>query len=173
MSFVSPWRQDYAHNLAEREEAGTPNVIGDIRAAMVFLVKEAVGNDEIARREARFCQMARDGWAHNPCLSVLGHATAHRLPIFSFLVRDRAGNHVSEQAFTRNLSEVYGIQARGGCACAGPYGHRLLNIERDISEALRREILAGDDSNKPGWVRVKFSYLMDDAHGPVYYRQRE
>ena len=162
VSFVSPWRQDYVESLAEREEAGTPNVIGDIRAALVFLVKEAVGDTEIEHREGKFCQMAWDGWKNNPRLWVLGHKSAHRLPIFSFLVRDGAGDHVCEQQFTRTLSAVYGIQARGGCACAGPYGHRLLGIERDFSEKLRREILSGDESNKPGWVRVNFGYLMDD-----------
>jgi len=101
VSFVSPWRQDYVENLAEREEAGTPNIIGDIRAALVFLVKEAVGTDRIAGIEARFCQMAQNGWANNPRLMVLGNENAHRLPIFSFLVKDGAGNYVCEQAFTR------------------------------------------------------------------------
>jgi len=160
VAFVSPWRQDYVENLAEREEAGTPNIIGDIRAALVFLVKEAVGNDRIADIEARFCQMAQNGWANNPHLMVLGNEAAHRLPIFSFIVKDGAGNYICEQAFTRRLSEIYGIQARGGCACAGPYGHRLLNIDRATSERLRLEILAGNETNKPGWVRVNFSYLM-------------
>jgi len=162
VSFVSPWQQDYVENLAEREEAGTPNVIGDIRAALVFLVKEAVGTDFIAETEARFCRMARGGWADNPRLRVLGHPTANRLPIFSFIVQDKGGRHVSEMDFTRMLSDRYGIQARGGCACAGPYGHALLGIGRDFSEALRREILAGDEANKPGWVRVNFGYLMPD-----------
>ncbi len=162
VSFVSPWRQDYTDNLAEREEAGTPNVIGDIRAALVFLVKEAIGDKEITTQEARFCKLAQDGWADNPHLNVLGHKTAHRLPIFSILVTDTDGKLVSEQDFTRMLSDRYGIQARGGCACAGPYGHRLLNIDRVTSERLRSEILAGNEVNKPGWVRLNFSYLMDE-----------
>ncbi|MEE9387618.1 MAG: aminotransferase class V-fold PLP-dependent enzyme [Paracoccaceae bacterium] len=162
VSFVSPWAQDYSTNLAEREEAGTPNVIGDIRAALVFLVKEAVGQAEISAREAKYSKMALDGWSQNPRLKVLGHATAHRLPIFSFMVTDQFGHHICEQEFTRALSQRYGIQARGGCACAGPYGHRLLNIDQETSEKLRAEILAGNDMNKPGWVRVNFGYLMDE-----------
>ncbi len=162
VSFVSPWRQDYSTDLAEREEAGTPNIIGDIRAALAFLVKEALGEDLIAQKEARFCEMADAGWANNPRLTVLGNPQAQRLPIFSFLIQDQDGNHVSEQEFTRMLSARYGIQARGGCACAGPYGHRLLDIDRSKSEQLRREILDGNDINKPGWVRVNFSYLMSD-----------
>lgn len=160
--FVSPWNHDYTSNLSEREEAGTPNTIGDIRAALVFLIKEAVGEDVIKKREAEFVQMARAGWAGNPQITLLGNPTAHRLPIFSFIVRDQAGNMVSEQIFTRLLSDIYGIQARGGCACAGPYGHRLLEIDQSYSDQLRREILAGNEVHKPGWVRLNFSYLMPD-----------
>ena len=120
VSFVSPWGHDYSDDLAAREEAGTPNVIGDIRAALAFLVKEAVGEVEIAKKEAHFTAMARQGWAGNPHLNLLGHATAHRLPIFSFLVTGASGAPVHQQLFTRMLSDIYGIQARGGCACSGP-----------------------------------------------------
>lgn len=160
--FVSPWNHDYTSNLSEREEAGTPNAIGDIRAALVFLVKEAVGEATIAARENHFVQMAQVGWADNPRLRLLGSPRAHRLPIFSFIVRDSSGKMVSEQIFTRMLSDIYGIQARGGCACAGPYGHRLLGIDHDYSDQLRREILAGNEVHKPGWVRLNFGYLMSD-----------
>ncbi len=162
VTFVSPWRQDYSEDLAEREEAGTPNVIGDIRAALAFLVKEAVGEAAIAEREARFAAMARRGWAGNPRLALLGNPDAPRLPIFSFLVLDEDGRPVSEQLFTRMLSDIHGIQARGGCACAGPYGHRLLGIDRALSERLRSEILSGQLVHKPGWVRLNFGYLMSD-----------
>jgi len=84
------------------------------------------------------------------------------LPIYSMLVRDASGAVVSSEQFTRDLSEVYGIQARGGCACAGPYGHRLLEVNEENSAALRCQILAGNDELKPGWVRLNFSYLMSD-----------
>ena len=162
VSFVSPWRHEYSGDLATREEAGTPNVIGDIRAALAFLVKEAVGQEQIETREARFAQMAWDGWSGNPRLRILGHRTAHRLPIFSFLVSDGAGNPVHQQLFTRMLSDVYGIQARGGCACAGPYAHRLLGIKQVESETLFSELQAGEEMKKPGWVRLNFSYLMEE-----------
>lgn len=163
VSFVSPWRHDYSTDLATREEAGTPNVIGDIRAALAFLVKEAVGQDRITEREARYNAMALEGWADNPHLTLLGTGQGHRLPIFSFLVRDGEGNPVHQQLFTRMLSDIYGIQARGGCACAGPYAHRLLGIDRAASEALHADLAAGRELRKPGWVRLNFSYLMDDA----------
>ena len=162
VSFVSPWRHDYSDDLSVREEAGTPNVIGDIRAALAFIVKDVVGTDEIARREERFNQMALDGWKDKPNLTLLGVEAAHRLPIFSFLIRDNAGQHVHQQLFTRMLSDVYGIQARGGCACAGPYAHRLLGIERAASDELHAALSAGEEMKKPGWVRLNFSYLMSD-----------
>lgn len=66
------------------------------------------------------------------------------------------------QLVCRILSDHFGIQARGGCACAGPYAHRLLGLNRDISENLRGEILAGNELAKPGWTRLAFSVLMDD-----------
>lgn len=160
VSFVSPWGHEYSADLAAREEAGTPNVIGDIRAALAFLVKEAVGEEEIAFVEAKYAAMARAGWAHNPRLKLLGHSTAHRLPIFSFTVTGNSGAPVHQQLFTRMLSDHYGIQARGGCACAGPYAHRLLEIGQAESELLFQELQAGKELQKPGWVRLNFSYLM-------------
>ena len=158
--FVSPWRHDYSDDLVAREEAGTPNVIGDIRAALAFLVKEAVGTDEIARREAAYNRMALEGWGSNPHLTLLGVDKPHRLPIFSFLVHDMTDQPVHQQLFTRMLSDIYGIQARGGCACAGPYAHRLLGIDRACSEQLHAQVSAGAELKKPGWVRLNFSYLM-------------
>ncbi|AHD00102.1 aminotransferase class V-fold PLP-dependent enzyme [Leisingera methylohalidivorans] len=162
VSFVSPWQHEYSLDLAAREEAGTPNVIGDIRAALAFLVKEAVGQEQIEAREAKFADMAWAGWSGNPQLQILGHRDAHRLPIFSFLVSDGAGKPVHQQLFTRMLSDVYGIQARGGCACAGPYAHRLLGIGQPESERLFADLKAGEEMKKPGWVRLNFSYLMEE-----------
>ncbi len=158
--FVSPWRHDYSQDLVAREEAGTPNVIGDIRAALAFLVKGAVGPDRIAEREAEYARMAWSAWEGHPQITVLGSRNSDRLPIFSFMVRDRAGNPVHQQVFTRMLSDVYGIQARGGCACAGPYAHRLLGIDAATSDALFQRLEAGKELEKPGWVRLNFSYLM-------------
>ncbi|WP_170763727.1 aminotransferase class V-fold PLP-dependent enzyme [Ruegeria lacuscaerulensis] len=162
VSFVSPWRHDYSEDLATREEAGTPNVIGDIRAALAFIVKDVVGTEEIAKREALYNRMALQAWGDNPNLSLLGADNPHRLPIYSFLVRDNSGQPVHQQLFTRMLSDIYGIQARGGCACAGPYAHRLLGIDRATSDELHAALSAGEEMKKPGWVRLNFSYLMSE-----------
>jgi len=162
VEFVSPWEHNYTDDIATREEAGTPNVIGDIRAALVFMVKDAIGQDVITAREHELNAMAVLGWAENPHMTMLGLDMPNRLPIFSFLVKDADGKQIDPQVFTRELSERYGIQARGGCACAGPYGHRLLGIDRETSDRLRVEILGGNEAAKPGWVRLNFSYLMSD-----------
>lgn len=162
VEFVSPWEHDYIDDIATREEAGTPNVIGDIRAALVFMVKDSIGQDVITIREHELNEMGFAGWAGNPYITILGKNLPKRLPIFSFLVSDAEGNQIPAPEFTRLLSERYGIQARGGCACAGPYGHRLLGIDRETSDRLRAEISGGNDAVKPGWVRLNFSYLMSN-----------
>ena len=162
VSFVSPWGHDYSASLAAREEAGTPNVLGDIRAGLAFAVKDAVGCDFILARDKELARMAFAAWDGHPALRILAADQRDRLPIFAFQVLDRQGAKVHPQLFTRMLSDFHGIQARGGCACAGPYAHRLLGISQARSEGLRASIQAGDEIEKPGWTRLNFSYLMSD-----------
>ncbi len=162
VSFVSPWAHEYSSDIATREEAGTPNVVGDIRAALVFMVKDAVGTDAIHRREKQLNEMALSAWIDNPALTLLGCEYENRLPIFSMLIRDKSGAPVHQQLFTRMLSDIYGIQARGGCACAGPYAHRLLGIDQTASDSLHQALRDGEEMLKPGWVRLNFSYMMTD-----------
>lgn len=163
VAFVSPWAQDYSSSVIAREEAGTPNVLGDIRAALAVIVKEAVGTDFIARRHQALNRAALTAWRRHPRIEILGNAEANRVPVFSLRIRDGAGGHVHQQLFTRMLSDHYGIQARGGCACAGPYAHRLLGIGQEASEVLRQRLLDGEEELKPGWTRLNFSYLLEDA----------
>lgn len=161
VAFVSPWSHTYLEDVTAREEAGTPNIIGDIRAALALIIKQALGDEWIAERQARLQTRALAAWRDNPRIELLGKPNAPRLPIFSFRIRHGAG-YIHHQLFTRMLSDFYGVQARGGCACAGPYAHRLLNIDRARSETLARAIGAGEEIEKPGWVRLNFSYLMTD-----------
>ena len=120
VKFVSPAGHDYSGSLESREEAGTPNVVGDIRAALVLLVKEALGADFMRQRNAHFVRRALGAWKDAAQLELLGSLTANRLPVFSFRVRNGRGGFVHQQLVTRMLSDRFGIQARGGCACAGP-----------------------------------------------------
>ncbi len=163
VKFVSPGGHDYSASLEAREEAGTPNVVGDIRAALVLLVKEALGADLMARRNAAFVQRVLARWQDDPRLELLGSLSAPRLPIFSFRVRNGQGGHVHQQLVTRMLSDRFGIQARGGCACAGPYVHHLLEIDEAESARMRQAILDGREIEKPGFIRLNFSVLLSDA----------
>ncbi|UUP18097.1 aminotransferase class V-fold PLP-dependent enzyme [Nitratireductor thuwali] len=163
VTFVSPWGHDYSASIAAREEAGTPNVVGDVRAALALIVKNAVGQDFIDARDQALRERALARWSQNPHIELLGNGQAKALPIFSFRVRAADGTHIHQQLFTRMLSDKYGVQARGGCACAGPYAHALLDIDERRSRELLSEIRAGREMEKPGWVRLNFSYLMSDA----------
>jgi len=161
--FVSPWSHDYSGDVIAREEAGTPNVAGDLRAALCFIVKDAIGQDYSDTRLEALRQRAQAAWSDLNGLTLLGNPKARRLPIFSFTVTDPSGQPIHQQLVTRMLSDHHGVQARGGCACAGPYAHRLLGIDKAHSERLRADILAGHEVEKPGWTRLGFSVLMTDA----------
>lgn len=162
VKFVSPRTHDYSDSLEAREEAGTPNVIGDIRAALAFIVKDAIGLDAMVMRNRELAQRALRAWEGIPQLELLGLCGPDRLPIFSFRVKNGKGGYVHQQLITRMLSDRFGIQARGGCACAGPYVHRLLSIDDQESEAIRQAILSGEEIRKPGFVRLNFSVLLPD-----------
>ncbi|GAA4747630.1 hypothetical protein GCM10023264_11730 [Sphingomonas daechungensis] len=88
---------------------------------------------------------------------------APRIPIFSFRVRDGRGGFIHQQLVTRLLSDGHGVQARGGCACAGPYAHRLLDIDEEQSAGIWDAVRTGNEMEKPGWTRVNFHFAMSDA----------
>lgn len=155
--FVNAVDQDYASDVEAREESGTPNVIGDIRAAIVFALKDAVGQQRIDAIHSRWLEKARQLDAV-PNLQMLGHPEAARLPILAFRIGDGHGGFIHQQLATRMLSDLYGIQARGGCACAGPYVHRLLGIDEVGSAQMRAAILRGDEIQKPGFVRLNLCW---------------
>lgn len=161
--FVSPDSHDYSSSLEAREEAGTPDVIGDIRAALAFVVKDVIGTDLITARNRALIARAEARWRHHPRIDVLGPALPDRLPILSFRIRDGQGGYVHQQLVTRMLSDHYGIQARGGCACAGPYVHDLLGIDAAASSGLRAAIMSGQEVAKPGFTRLNLSVLMTEA----------
>jgi selenocysteine lyase/cysteine desulfurase len=162
VKFVSPTGHDYSDSLEAREEAGTPDVIGDIRAALAFLVKDAIGLDEMRRLNDGFTRRAFAAWQGVPEIELLGPTSTGRLPIFSFRVRDGKGGYVHQQLVTRMLSDRFGIQARGGCACAGPYVHRLLSIDAETSNRMRQAILDGREIEKPGFTRLNLSVLLSE-----------
>ncbi len=160
---------DHHHYLADpehREEGGTPAIVESIRAGLVFRLKEAVGPQRIRRLEHSFIRRAIESWRQNPNIKILGNPEADRLSIVSFVVR--APEWMGEERYLHHnfvvaiLNDVFGIQARGGCSCAGPYGHRLLGIDAERSNRLEVEIAAGCEVIKPGWVRINFNYFISE-----------
>ena len=161
VAYVNPVDHKYLTDIEHREEGGTPAIIESIRAGLVFQLKEAVGAENIKRREEEMTQKAIDSWSGNPNIEVLGNHDADRLSIVSFVVR-YGGRYLHHNFVVAVLNDLFGIQSRGGCSCAGPYGHRLLGIDLERSHEFEREITRGCEGIKPGWVRVNFNYFISD-----------
>jgi selenocysteine lyase/cysteine desulfurase len=162
VAFVDPVGHRYLEDPVAREEGGTPAIVESIRAGLVVGLKQAVGTELIQAREERLWRRALERWAANPNLELLGNPHARRLSIVSF--RIRAGDRYLHHNFVvAVLNDLFGIQARGGCSCAGPYGHRLLAITPQRSHDLREEVGRGCEGVKPGWVRVNFNYFISDT----------
>jgi len=161
VAFVGPDGHDYVDDPVAREEGGTPAIVESIRAGLVFALKQAVGTDLIQAREERFWRRARGRWDANPAIDLLGSPAARRLSIVSFRLRHR-GLFLHHNFVVAVLNDLFGIQARGGCSCAGPYGHRLLDIGTAQSLALRDQLTDGWEGIKPGWTRVNFNYFISD-----------
>ena len=161
VAYVNETDHRYLTDPAHREEGGTPAIIESIRAGLVFQLKEAVGADAIREREGELVERAITSWSANPNLAILGNRNAWRLSIVSFVIRHRKA-YLHHNFVVALLNDLFGIQARGGCSCAGPYGHRLLGIDLDTSKEFEREIVRGCEGIKPGWVRVNFNYFLSD-----------
>ncbi len=162
VAYVNPAEHRYLDEPEQREEGGTPAIIESIRAGLVFQLKEAVGTELIRTREEDFLRRAVGSWQRNPHLEILGNLDAERLSIVSFVVR-RGDRYLHHNFVVAVLNDLFGIQSRGGCSCAGPYGHRLLGIDVERSHAFEREIVSGCEGIKPGWVRVNFNYFISEA----------
>jgi selenocysteine lyase/cysteine desulfurase len=163
VDYVNPTEHHYIADPAGREEGGTPAIVEAIRAGLVFQLKQAVGVDVIRAHEEYFLRRAIASWRSNPNIEILGNLTADRLSIVSFVVRRPGGRYLHHNFVVSVLNDLFGIQSRGGCSCAGPYGHRLLGIDIERSHRFEREIVAGCEGIKPGWVRVSFNYFISEA----------
>jgi hypothetical protein len=165
VAYVNPDEHSYLTDSEQREEGGTPAIVEAIRAGLVFQLKQAVGVDVIRSHEDAFLQRALEIWLQEPAIEILGNLTAERLSILSFVVTSPSGRRLHHNYVVALLNDQFGIQARGGCSCAGPYGHRLLGIDLDTSHEFEREIRGGCEGIKPGWVRVNFNYFISE---PVF-----
>ena len=164
VDYVGPDDQDFISRIEEREKAGTPGVLQTLKAGLVFEVKDRVGVDVIEQREHELTSRALASWGDNDNIEILGNPdAARRVGIISFNVRDSSGHYLHHKFVTALLNDLFGIQSRAGCSCAGPYGHRLLNIDLDTSERYRNVVQQGHCGMKPGWCRVGLHWVMDDA----------
>jgi selenocysteine lyase/cysteine desulfurase len=162
--FVDPLAHRYLDDPVAREEGGTPAIVESVRAGLVFALKQAVGTDLIQEREERLRGRAVARWGADPGIDILGNRGARSLSIVSFRVRaPDSGLFLHHNFVVAVLSDLFGIQARGGCSCAGPYGHRLLDIDQERSHAFSHEISLGCEGIKPGWTRVNFNYFITDT----------
>ncbi|MHB1311777.1 MAG: aminotransferase class V-fold PLP-dependent enzyme [Gemmatimonadaceae bacterium] len=159
VAWTNPWGQySFLHDIEAREDAGTPGFLQAIKAALAVQLKETMTVSAMRRREEAIVPYALDRLLAIPGVHVLARAVRHRLPIFSFWVEDMHYNLV-----VRLLNDRFGVQSRGGCSCAGTYGHYLLHVDPSRSKAITDQIDRGDLSNKPGWVRLSFHPSMTTA----------
>ena len=163
VAYVNPLEHVYLSDPVHREEGGTPAIVESIRAGLVFQLKLAVGVDAIRAYEEDFLRRAITAWSEHPNIEILGNTEADRLSIVSFVVRRRGGRYLHHNFVVALLNDLFGIQSRGGCSCAGPYGHRLLGIDIERSHEFEREITHGCEGIKPGWVRINFNYFISEA----------
>ncbi|XP_045827266.1 probable cysteine desulfurase [Trifolium pratense] len=154
----------YMEDIEERENGGTPPIIQTMRAALAFWVKEYINYEEIEKREQLYINKALKRLMPNPNIEILGNISTKRQAILSFVIYSTTNiTKILSGSFVATLlNDLFGIQARGGCACAGPYGHDLLNINESQSLAVRSAIQEGYIGVKPGWTRVSFPYYMGE-----------
>ena len=160
--YVNPTDHRYLDDKAHREEGGTPAIVESIRAGLVFQLKQAVGVETIQAHEEELLKRAVAAWVAEPTIQILGNLDSQRLSIVSFVVKAPDGTYLHHNFVVALLNDLFGIQTRGGCSCAGPYGHRLLDIDLEHSHRFEAQIATGCEGIKPGWVRVNFNYFVDE-----------
>ena len=158
VDWTNPWGEyKYVDNIESREDGGTPGFLQMIRAALAIELKDLMGTEMIREREEELVKKALDGLSDIPGLHILAPDIKDRLGAISFYIDGMHYNLV-----VKLLSDRYGIQVRGGCACAGTYGHFLLDVTYDHSHRITEMINKGDFSEKPGWVRLSLHPTMTD-----------
>lgn len=158
VSYVTPTTHAYLDDIEVREDAGTPAILGKLRTALAFRVKQELGVGRLVTREHELFARALARLGAHPGVQLLGPADAPRLAFLSLLIRtDRPGTYLHPRLVVRLLNDLFGIQARGGCACAGPYGHALLGIDEPLSARYQHCITGNLAGLKPGWTRLNLA----------------
>lgn len=155
---------DFLDGIEARERAGTPGLPQLARAALAMQVQAEIGPEVIAQREHDALDRAFGRWCCDERIDVLGSQIVdRRLGIVAFNLRKADGELVEPRLVTLLLNDLFGIQSRAGCSCAGPYGHHLLGIDAPTTRDIRGRVLAGDVGARPGWCRVSLHWIMSDA----------
>lgn len=150
VSYTNPWGQhDYFDDVETREDGGTPAFLQTIRIALAVQLKEKMGTENIKNRENEINKVIFKTLEDLEGVKILAPNQKERLSIFSFYFEKYHFNLV-----VKLLNDRFGIQTRGGCSCAGTYGHFLLNVNQETSNRIKDEILQGCNTDKPGWVRL-------------------
>ena len=161
VEFVTRHKHRYFNDIETREEGGTPGIIEAIRAGLCFKLKSEIGEARIDQLETHAAQLALNAFAQNPNLFILGNTTSKRLAFFAFHIRN-SGRFLHHNFVIALLNDLFGIQARGGCSCAGPYGHELLDLSDEKSDEYMDELDTGNVGIKPGWSRLNLNYFVPE-----------
>lgn len=148
----------YVDEIEAREDGGTPGFLQAIRAALAFELKAAMGVSNILAREHELMELILDEFRQEPGIMLLEGGNLERLGVLSFYA---PGEHYN--LIVRLLNDRFGVQTRGGCSCAGTYGHILFNIDKSTSRHITELIEGGDLTEKPGWVRLSIHPTMSNA----------
>ncbi len=147
----------YISDIEVKEDGGTPGFLQGIKAALVVSLKEKMGISNIQNREKELTELAFRELSKIRGLHILANDIKERLGVFSFYI-----DNIHHNLATSILNDRFGIQVRGGCSCAGTYGHFLLDVDVSMSKEITDKIDAGDLSMKPGWIRLSLHPTMTD-----------
>lgn len=162
VDYVSRSSVVYTEDVETRERAGTPGILQTIKAGLAIDLKDALGIDNIEAKEHDFISRALERLGKHPNIEILGPLDPdNHLSIVSLMIK-HGDKYLHPKFCTTLLNDLFGIQSRAGCMCAGPYGHTLLNIEEKRSEKFREIVEQGNMGIKPGWTRVNFHYLISE-----------
>ncbi|HEX2984292.1 MAG TPA: aminotransferase class V-fold PLP-dependent enzyme, partial [Ignavibacteriales bacterium] len=152
VDWTNPWgHHKFISNIEMREDGGTPPFLQTIKAALSFNLKDQMGVDNIERREKEILSIIFPELKKINNLHILADNIEDRLSVVSFYI-----DGIHYNLVVKILNDRFGIQVRGGCSCAGTYGHYLLHVTRNQSDRITSKINQGDFSEKPGWVRASF-----------------
>jgi selenocysteine lyase/cysteine desulfurase len=150
VSWTNPWGEHkYIDNIEDREDGGTPGFLQVIKIALAVQLKEQMGIENILKREQELVSFIFDSLGTVPNIKILAGQHQDRLGVISFFIEDLHFN-----LGVKLLNDRFGIQTRGGCSCAGTYGHFLMHVDQETSHKLVEEISLGDLIRKPGWIRM-------------------